>query len=157
MEKSPKLLLFLLRVSLGWLFLYAGLTKLLDPTWTSEGYLTGAKAFTGFFSWLASPDLLPIVDFMNEWGLTLLGVSLILGLFVRLSAMLGALLMLLYYLPLGLPFPDEHSLIVDDHIVYALTLLYFAAVRAGRTYGLENFCAKLPVCKRFPKLRNFLG
>ena len=49
MEKYPKLLLFLLRVSLGWLFLYAGLTKLLDPTWTSEGYLTGAKAFTGFY------------------------------------------------------------------------------------------------------------
>ncbi len=157
MDKYAKLFLFLTRISLGWMFFYSGLTKILDSTWTSEGYITNAKVFSGFYTWLASPSLLPVVDFMNEWGLTLLGISLILGLFVRLSSVLGALLMLLYYIPQGFPYPNDYALIVDDHIIFIFLLLYFAAIRAGRTWGLEDFCARLSLCKKFPKLRNFLG
>ncbi|QQR54541.1 DoxX family membrane protein [Candidatus Peregrinibacteria bacterium] len=157
MTKSSKFFLFLLRISLGWMYLYAGLTKLLDPTWTSHGYLEGAKGLSGFYNWLATPSVLPVVDFMNEWGLTLLGVSLILGIFVRLSGVLGALLMLLYYLALGFPYPNEHALIVDEHIIYIFALLYLAAIQAGRTWGLDEWCSRLPICKRFPKVRIILG
>ena len=28
-----------LRLVVGWVFLYAGVTKLLDPSWTARGYL----------------------------------------------------------------------------------------------------------------------
>jgi thiosulfate dehydrogenase (quinone) large subunit len=142
MTKAQNFFLFLLRVTLGWMYLYAGLTKVFDSTWTSAGYLSSAKAFTGFYEWLASPSILPVVDFMNEWGLTLLGVSLILGIFVRLSSVLGALLMFLYYLPLGFPFPNEHAFIVDEHIIYASALLYLGIVRAGRVWGLEQVYLK---------------
>ena len=98
------------------------------------------------------------INFVNEWGLTLLGVSLILGIGVRLSSVLGAVLMVFYYLPV-LTFPRiaPHSYIVDDHIIYALVLVFFAAARAGRVYGMENWCAGLPICKRFPKLHNWWG
>lgn len=137
---------------------YAGITKVLDPSWSAAGYLKGAKTFAGFYQWILQPNILPTINFINEWGLMLLGVSLILGIGVRLSSILGAILMLLYYFPvLQFPYPNPHSYIVDDHIIYALVLLFFASLRAGRIWGLENWCSSLPICSRFPRLRNWLG
>ncbi len=152
-----KLTLVALRVSMGWLFFYAGITKVIDPAWTAEGYIKGAKNFTWFFQWLLSPELLPVVNFMNEWGLTLLGASLILGVGVRLSSVLGAILMLMYYIVLPFPYPNAHSLVVDEHIIYAVALLFLASIRAGRVWGLEDWCSNLPVCAKYPKLREWLG
>ena len=153
-----KISLFLLRVAMGWMMLYSGITKIINPKWSAVGYLRGAKTFTGFFEWFLQPNILPITNFVNEWGLTLLGVSLILGIGVRLSSVLGAVLMMLYYFPiLDFPYPNPHSYIVDEHIVYALVLLVFAALRAGRVWGLENWCQNLPICRRSPRLRALLG
>ena len=158
MAQFQKVSLFLLRVSLGWMFFYAGITKILNPEWSAVGYLKGAKTFAGFYQFLTQPGILPITNFVNEWGLTLLGISLIFGVFVRLSSILGAALMLLYYFPiLDFPYPNAHSFIIDEHIIYALALTLLAPWRAGRTYGLENWCANLPVCSKFPKLREWLG
>ena len=157
MTQSQKFSLFLLRIATGWFMFYAGITKVIDPAWSAAGYLAGAKHVVGFYQWLAGPGILPFVNFINEWGLTLLGVSLIFGIGVRLSATLGIVLMALYYLALAFPYPDAHSLIVDDHIIYACALLVLASMRAGRAWGLERWCASLPICSRFPVLRNMLG
>lgn len=157
MTKFQKISLFLFRVSLGCMYFYAGFSKLIDPEWTSKGYLEHAQDPTGFYVWMAESSFLPVVDFMNEWGLTLLGLSLIFGLFVRLSGVLGALLMLLYYMALGFPYPNEHAFIVDEHIIYIFALLFLVSISAGRIYGLDAWCSGLPICKRFPKLRNLLG
>lgn len=157
MTKVQQFALVFLRVTLGFMMFYAGITKVLNPEWSAEGYLKSAKAFAGFYAWLASPGILPVVNFINEWGLTLLGVSLILGIAVRLSSKLGALLMLLYYLPLGFPYPNPHAFVVDEHIIYIAALLLLAAMRAGRVYGLENWCASLPICNTFPRLREWIG
>src|SRR3990167_4973587 len=133
---SQKLALTILRVATGWLMFYAGITKVMDPSWSASSYLSSAKTFPALFNFLMQPGVLPIVNFVNEWGLTLLGVSLILGIFVRLSSILGAVLMLLYYLPiLDFPYPNPHSYLVDEHIIYALVLLLFASLRAGRVWG----------------------
>ena len=137
---------------------YAGITKVLDPGWSAAGYLKGAKTFAGFYNWLTSPAIMPVINFINEWGLTLLGVSLILGVSVRLSSVSGAVLMMLYYFPvLDFPYPNPHSFLVDEHIIYIAALLVLAAYRAGRVWGLENWCTGLPICSRFPKLRAWLG
>lgn len=158
MTTFQKLFLFLLRISLGWMFLYAGITKVLDPNWSAAGYIKGAKTFPEFYQFLLNPSILPIVNFMNEWGLTLLGISLILGIGVRLSSVLGAVLMMLYYFAaLDFPYPNPNSYIVDEHIVYAAALLFLASLRAGRVWGLESWCSKLPLCSKFPWLRNLLG
>ncbi len=158
MGKYERFFLTALRLALGWLFFYAGITKVLNPEWTSGGYLKGAKTLAGFYHWLATSNVLPIVDFMNEWGLTLLGVSLILGIGVRLSSVLGAMLMILYYVPiLDFPYPNVHSYIVDEHLVYAAVLLYFAAVRAGRVWGLDERCRNLPIFSKYPRLYEYLG
>lgn len=150
--------LLLLRISLGSLFFYAGITKVLDPSWSAAGYLMNAKTFPSLYAWFASPALLPFINFVNEWGLLLIGLFLILGIFVRISGIAGAVLMLLYYFPIldGL-YPNAHSLIVDEHIIYFCALLVLAAFRAGRVYGLEKWCGNLPVCARYPKLRTLLG
>lgn len=158
MTKSEKIFLTLLRLSVGWLMFYAGITKVLNPNWSAAGYLRGAKTFASFYTWLTQGSVLPTINFINEWGLTLLGVSLILGIFVRLSSIFGAVLMLLYYLPiLDFPYPNPHSFIVDEHIVYTFVLLFFAATKAGRVWGLESWCGRLSICARYPKLRSWLG
>lgn len=118
---------------------YAGITKVLDPAWSAEGYLKGAKTFTWFYHGLLNPHILPTVNFLNEWGLTLLGVSLILGIFVRWSSIAGIALMLLYYLAaLDFPHPDAHSYLVDQHIIYSCVLLLFVVTRVGDVWGLDR-------------------
>lgn len=124
---ATRFTLLFTRIALGWLMLYAGLSKMIDPSWSAQPYLMTAKTFPGFYAFLASPQLLPAINFINGWGLLLLGISLITGLFLRISGILGALLMALYYLPV-LQFPwVAHGLLVDEHIVYAGFMLYLAA------------------------------
>lgn len=147
--------LFLTRLAMGWLMFYAGITKVLNPEWTAAGYGASAKTFSGFYEWIVSPANVGWIDFVNQWGLTLLGISLILGIGVRLSSTLGAILMMFYYFPiLEFPMVGEHSYIVDDHIIYALVLAFFAAVKAGRYYGLEVWFADkfLKRASRFQKI-----
>jgi len=158
MPFTQKLFLFSTRIVLGWMFFNAGYTKLVNPAWSAEGYLKGAKSFVGFYQAMLDPSILPIVNFLNAWGLTLLGVSLVLGIGVRLSSVLGVLLMFLYYgAILQFPYPNPHALIVDEHIIYINVLLLLASMRAGRVWGLERWCAGLPICSRFPRLREWLG
>ncbi len=139
MNTYSKVSLTLLRLATGWLMFYAGITKVLDPGWSAAGYLSGAKTFAGLYQWFLQPGVLPVINFVNEWGLTLLGVSLILGIGVRISAPLGAVLMMLYYFPvLQFPYIPSHSYIVDDHIIDAAALLVLAAFDAGSVWGLER-------------------
>lgn len=157
LNKNSSLFIAISRISMGWFMFYAGITKIINPNWSAAGYLTSAKTFPEFYTWLAQPNILPLTNFVNEWGLTLLGISLIFGIGVRLSSILGVILMLLYYFPAN-SFPlVEHGFLVDDHIIYASILLVFASLRAGRYYGLENWCANLPICKKFPIIRKTFG
>lgn len=134
---------FVLRVAMGWFYLYAGVSKLLNPAWSAEGYLKGAKTLPALYQWFASPSVLPVVNFLNEWGLTLLGVSLLFGLFVRISAVGGMLVMLLYYLPiLRFPYAGAHAFLVDEHILYIASLAVLFAMNAGRVWGLDRFLSK---------------
>lgn len=156
--KEQGIYTFLLRICLGILFFYAGITKLMNPNWSAAGYLEGAKTFPEFYQFLASPNIIPIINFINEWGLTLLGISLLVGIFVRLSSWLGALLMFLYYLPiLKFPFVGTHSFLVDEHIIYIFSLLLVGSLKAGRFWGLEKWCSNLPICSKYPRLRKLLG
>jgi thiosulfate dehydrogenase [quinone] large subunit len=150
MTRSQRYSLLLLRLSLGWVFFYAGITKLVDPSWSAAGFLAGAKTFTPLYTWLASPGILPITNALNEWGLTLIGAALILGVAVRFSSFMGMLIMLLYYLVnLDFPYPNAHAYLVDEHVVYAVGLMLLAMFHAGRVWGLGHFLAWLPLFRRF--------
>lgn len=144
MSKFQRISLLLLRLSLGWLFLYAGLSKVMgEQAFSAAGYLKGAQNFTWLYEFFASTPMLPFTNFVNEWGQIAIGVSLILGIFVRFSAVAGVVMMLLYYFALPFPKPDAHSFIVDDHIIYAAGLLVLAAFQAGQFWGLENKVRRL--------------
>jgi|SRR3989344_3643077 len=159
MTKAQKISLLLLRLSLGSLFFYGGIIKIMDPNWSAAAYLRGAKTFASFYLWLMQPGILPVVNFLNEWGLTLLGWALILGIFVRLAAYAGVPLMLLYYFSqstMRFPFPSAGSFIFDQRIIFSLALILLANFEAGRYWGLEDWCRNLPICSRFPKLRDWL-
>jgi len=143
MSFFQKVSLVSLRVGLGWVFLWAGVTKLLDPAWSAAGYLNAAKTFPDLFHWFASPGALPAVNALNAWGLTLVGIALILGVGVRIAAAAGSALMVLYYLPiLDFPYPNKNAFLIDDHIVYVMAFGVLAAFRAGGVWGLGPWCAK---------------
>ncbi|MCE9644075.1 DoxX family protein [Candidatus Parcubacteria bacterium] len=151
-------LLATLRIAIGCFFFYAGIVKVMNPAWSAAGFLNNAKTFPEFYAWFAQPGILPWTNLLNEWSLTLVGVALILGIGVRLASFGGILLMALYYFPsLSFPYAGDHAYIVDEHVIYALLLAYLAAMKAGRVWGLERWCANLSLCTRFPKLRALLG
>jgi thiosulfate dehydrogenase [quinone] large subunit len=159
-----------MRVTMGWVLLQGGLTKLVtyldsnpDNNWTAAGFLANAipagNPFTEVFAAMAGN---PLIDILNMWGLTLTGLALILGAFVRWSAFWGAVMMLFYWaasltdgLMAGLPV--AHGWVVDDHLVYAALLFGLGAVGAGRVLGLDARIEKLKLVQNNRWLRYLLG
>jgi thiosulfate dehydrogenase [quinone] large subunit len=136
-----------LRVLIGWHFLYEGVAKLTKPGWSAAGYLLQSRGvFSGLFRWMASdPNVLAIVNPLNMWGLTLIGIGLMLGCFTRLASAAGILVILLFYL-CNPPFvgyfysiPTEGSyLIVNKNLVELAALAVVLVTGSGRAAGLDR-------------------
>ncbi len=59
MKNSVNYFLTALRILTGWLFLYEGIDKLLEPGWSTRCYLLGSRwIFSGFFEWIAGSSFL---------------------------------------------------------------------------------------------------
>jgi len=143
MGKTTRTSFFLLRLAFGWYFLYAGVSKILNPEWSAAGYLGAAKTFAPMYAWFASPANIGWINILNEWGLALIGVSLILGIWVRYASFAGIIMMLLYYFPvLSFPYAGAHAYIIDDHLIFALVFLLFIAARAGNYFGIDGYLSK---------------
>jgi len=147
-SKPLAMMLLCLRIAIGWHLLYEALAKLLTPDWTAAPYLLLSRGFfPGFFHWLgSSPKLLGTVDFVNTWGLLLIGTALILGIVTRLASASGIVLLALYYLaqpPLirtDYRIPVEgYSLLVNKTLLELLALVVFLAIPAGSLWGLDRF------------------
>ena len=158
-DRAPMIAITALRVLVGWHFLYEGLTKLTAPSWTAAGYLKQAKGpLAEPFRWLATrPDLLANADLITMWGLTIVGLCLILGLFTRLVSLAGIGLILLFYLAAP-PFigyfytiPSEGSyLIVNKNLVEISALVVILLTGSGRFAGLDRIIHGL--IRRRPRL-----
>lgn len=98
--------LVLLRLAIGWHFLYEGLIKVIDSYWSARAYLLDSRGpFSALFHSLASSEqILSVTDFLNEWGLVLIGLSLILGILSRWASYAGMVMLIFYYLSHP-PFP----------------------------------------------------
>ncbi len=147
LARGPMIAITVLRVVVGWHFLYEGIAKLTSPTWSSAGYLKQARGpFAELFKWLASqPNLLDNANLITMWGLTIVGPLLILGLFTRLSSVAGAGFIVLLYLavpPLVGYFyslPAEGSyLIVNKNLVELCALVVILVTGSGRFAGLDR-------------------
>jgi len=147
LARGPMIAITVLRVLVGWHFLYEGIAKLTSPSWSAAGYLKQARGpFADLFKWLAAqPDLLAAANLITMWGLIAVGVLLILGLFTRLASLGGIGFILLFYL-CNPPFvgyfysiPMEGSyLVVNKNLVEAAALAVILVTNSGRAAGLDR-------------------
>jgi thiosulfate dehydrogenase [quinone] large subunit len=148
MTTTQKVLLVALRLTIGWHFLIEGLVKLANPNWTSAGYLLDSAGFLKqfYFSLAANPDVLRVVDFLNIWGLILIGLGLILGVFTRVSIISGIVLMAFYYLShpafIGLKYavPSDGSyLFFNKMVIEGLALAVLLVFPTWKEWGIDRW------------------
>jgi uncharacterized membrane protein YphA (DoxX/SURF4 family) len=153
-------ILTLLRIAIGWHFLYEGLVKLISGNWSAAAYLVNANwIFEGLFHRMAeNPGVLDVIDFLNIWGLILIGASLMLGIFIKISSLAGFMLLLVYFianpsLP-GLQFNSVSSegnyLVINKNIIEAIALLFIAFAKDSKIISVERLFKNL-----YPYFRNY--
>lgn len=143
--------LVVLRLAIGWHFLYEGLTKLMNPNWSSVGFLLDSGGFLqGFFNTLASnPDTVNIIDLINIWGLIMIGLGLILGFLTRPAIIFGIILLVLYYLShppfVGIRYsvPGEGSyLVINKTLIELIALAVLYVFPSSNYIGFDRFIYK---------------
>lgn len=168
--------LAILRIVLGFGFLYAGLEKWLgfageDKPWSALGFLKFATAGTvpdmighadsmshnptqGFWVGLAGdPTVLGIVNFLVVFGEIAIGAALLLGFATRLAGALGALMMFLFWVATW----DFQYGIVNQQFVYLIGAAILAYASAGKVFGLDALLEKTEFVRRTPAARVVLG
>jgi len=159
LSRAPMIAITVLRVVVGWHFLYEGIAKLTSPSWSAAGYLKQARGpLAALFKRLADePDLLAYADLVTMWGLTIVGVLLILGLLTRLASLGGIGFLLMFYFA-NPPFvgyfyslPSEGSyLIVNKNLVELCALVVILVTGSGRFAGLDRIVHGLFARRRRP-------
>ena len=147
LSRSAMIAITLLRVIVGWHFLYEGLAKLTSSSWSAAGYMRASRGpFAEVFRWIASrPDLLDKANLITMYGLAIVGALLMLGLFTRIAAVAGIGFIVLFYL-CNPPFvgyfysiPTEGSyLIVNKNLVELCALAVVLVTGSGRFAGLDR-------------------
>jgi thiosulfate dehydrogenase (quinone) large subunit len=143
------------RLTIAWTFLHAASHQVFVPSFTVVGFLNSTKTFHGLFAIFTTPTMAPITTLLVEYGHLLIGLSLLTGLMVRVSASFGILLMVIYWMAhMDWPFVENtNNLIFDYHAVYAGVLVYLIYKRAGHVFGLDAWAENLDVVKQHPGLR----
>lgn len=165
--------LAVLRIAIGAVFLWAFLDKAIGlgySTTTARSWFSGGSPTNGF---LGHVVVGPFESLFQSWagalwadvafmvGLGAVGLAVILGVGLRISAVAGGIMMLLMWAAewpparfdsLGEATGSSNPL-VDYHIVYALALIVVAATAAGATWGLGARWAALPIVHRLSWLR----
>ena len=144
-------MLVVLRIVIGWHFLYEGVAKILIPDWTSAGFLENSQwIFSGIFHWMAAHSIvLKIVDLLNIWGLTLIGLGLIFGIFARYASVFGIVLLSFYYVAnppfigtnFGIPV-EGHYLFVNKTLVelVALSVIAVFPIKYSLKFSINSLC-----------------
>lgn len=160
----------LARITVGWVFLYAGLEKFFGATpFTAVGFLkfgtigtTAAKVADGtivnpthpfWVSIAGNGTLMPIVNTLVVFGELAIGVALILGIATRFASVMGALMMVLFWIASW----DFALGVVEYHAVLAIVTLALGIIGAGEVFGLDAIVDQTPMVKRAPVLRYVLS
>ena len=168
LSKTAARALAVLRISTGFVFLWAFLDKLFGLGYATPGeraWINGGSPTKGF---LSNVEVGPFQDFFHsiagsawaDWlfmlGLLGIGVALILGIGLRLAAIATVVMMAamgLAEFPLsqttaaGEPSGSTNP-IVDYHWIYAVAAVVAALTYAGHTWGLGKWWAGLPIVQR---------
>ncbi|HTG99650.1 MAG TPA: DoxX family membrane protein [Vicinamibacterales bacterium] len=147
LSRSAMIAIVLLRIVIGWHFLYEGIAKLTSPSWSAVGYMRASRGpFAALFKSIANnPQMLDNANLITMYGLAIVGVLLMLGLLTRLAAIGGIAFILLFYL-CNPPFvgyfytiPTEGTyLIVNKNLVELCALAVILLTRSGLVAGLDR-------------------
>ena len=127
-----------------------------DAAWINgasptEGFLSFAipedNPFKGFFN---GPAGHAVVDWLFMLGLLGIGLTLLLGVGLRIGAAAGAAMYAFMY---AASVPLENNPVVDDHLVGIIVMAVLALGAAGATWGLGRRWSSLDVVKRYPVLK----
>lgn len=157
--KYDRAFIIFFRLTMAWTFLYAASHQVFVQGWSVAGFLNSTKTFHGLYSLFTGPDIAPALSFFVGYGHLLIGLSLLVGLMVRISTIFGILLMLLYWTA-HMDFPyisDANNLLLDEHIVFAGVLLFLFAKHAGHIWGLDGLAEKLGFFRQHPNLKPFVA
>ena len=148
------------RIFLGLIFLWAFFDKLFglgfatkpENSWIVGGSPTSGflefgtlGPFAGIFQSLAGSVL---VDWIFMIGLLGIGIGLTLGIAMKLSSYSGALMLILMWLAV---LPPEHHPIIDDHIIYALILIFLKDTKTK--LSLDKWWQKRSYVKKYNILK----
>jgi len=148
MRQKAQYLLAAARIGLGWTFLWAFVDKLLGlgfATAPEEAWIRGGSPTFGFLSFGSSGLLAglyqsiaghPVVDAMFMFGLSGLGIALLLGIGMRIAGIAGPLMMVLMW---SANLPPANNPMIDQHIIYALVIMACAAADIGKVWGLGTW------------------
>lgn len=146
-----------LRLSLGWVFLWAFLDKVFGlghETTHGQAWIRGGSPTKGFLSFAATGPFDSFyhsisgqawADWLFMLGLLGIGVALIAGVTMRIASAAGVLMLVLMW---SVVLPPANNLFMDDHLIYAMLLILLAAVGAGRTLGLGRAWESVSIVKR---------
>ncbi|WP_029906792.1 DoxX family membrane protein [Prevotella sp. 10(H)] len=144
--------LVMLRLLIGWHFLYEGIVKILNSGWTAYPYLMDSQGFFAeyFQSMAANPEFLAVANYINIYGLTLIGLGLILGCFSRIACIGGIVFLGMYYLShppfIGATYmmPTEGSYLwIDKNVIEIGALMVLIYFPTSRIIGLDRYISKL--------------
>jgi thiosulfate dehydrogenase [quinone] large subunit len=150
-SNTQAFMLVTLRLLLGWYFIYEGIVKITNPDWSSFGYLMDSQGpFAGIFhSMAAKANVVAVVDWLNKWGLTLIGLGLMLGFLTQYALFFGMLLLIMYYCshpPLAsvtYVMPQEGSYLwVNKTLIEIFTMALLLVFPTGNIAGVDRFITK---------------
>lgn len=152
---AEKILVFLFRLAMGWTFLYAASTQAMVLGWSVSGFLDETVTFHDLFAPFGAPGIAPITSIVVSYGHLLIGLSLVVGLMVRVSAAVGAFLMVIYWMAhMDWPYvTDVDNFIVDFHLVYAGVLALLIVRHAGHVWGLDAVVTRLAWMNDRPRIK----
>ncbi len=148
-----KYLFTILRIAIGWHFLYEGIAKIFTPNWSSASYLLNASGPLKdiFINMAANQFLVYLTDYAMIFGLIAIGFALFIGLGTRISAIFGASLLFLFYIsnppfsvnPVGYGV-EGHYLIINKNLIELIILIVIAVLPADWFYAVENLKKSSP-------------
>src|SRR5215469_487543 len=154
LSNTDQIFIVFFRLTMGWTFLWAGIHHFGDDKFVL-GFLSHVKTFHDVYAPFTNPAVVPTLTFFIEYGHLAIGLSLISGLLVRVSAPFAVALMLLYWTAhMDFPYIENvNSYLVDYHIVYAGVLIFLMVKHAGHVVGLDGLFAELATVRETPALR----
>ncbi len=133
--KKQQSVLMMLRVALGFVFLWAFVDKVFGlgfATTADKAWINGGSPTTGFLSFGVKGPLadifhslagVAVVDWLFMAGLLFVGLALMLNKYVKWACIAGSLMLFFMYLALLWP---ANNPIIDDHIIYIIALALIA-------------------------------